>query len=346
MRSTIICVDDEKVLLNVLSDQLESWFGSNYNIEKALSGEEALEIVDECIKRGQDISVVISDYIMPKMKGDELLEQIKDRDPKIKKIMLTGYSSIDGIVRAINRAGLYRYITKPWDNKDLMLTLLEAIKSYESEKKSIELSKSFESLYHKYEKLYIDYEQSFESSLELLAQATDLRTFDVPGHSMRVSKFAAIIAKAVGISEENIEIIKHCALLHDVGKISMTDEEIKEITQNKNQNLSCLGLRIKQINATEKVLKSIKNSDKFLNIIKHQYEEYAGSGPLKVKGENIPIGSRILAIANQFDFYKSKTNNKMTLDEIVEHFEDEKGILYDPACIKIFIDIIKPKITK
>ena len=141
MRSTIICVDDDKLILNLLYNQLEEWFGENYYIEKALNATEGYNILDRCLKQGRDVSVFISDYIMPITKGDELLTKVKELNPKIKRIMLTGYSAMDGIINAINKAGIYRYISKPWDSKDMMLTLLEAIKSYEQDKITFELSK-------------------------------------------------------------------------------------------------------------------------------------------------------------------------------------------------------------
>jgi two-component system sensor histidine kinase/response regulator len=132
----IICVDDEKIVLDSLRSELRSQFGAKYNIEVAESGDEALEIYNELVEDGLEVPLIISDYIMPEMKGDFLLEAINQKDPNMLKIMLTGQATIEGVTNAINKAGLYRYISKPWETNDMILTVTEALKSYD---KDIEL---------------------------------------------------------------------------------------------------------------------------------------------------------------------------------------------------------------
>jgi class 3 adenylate cyclase/FixJ family two-component response regulator len=131
---TIICVDDDITVLNSLKIELENSFGGQYVIELAQDGEEALELFAELMDNGYEIPVVISDYIMPGMKGDELLRCIHAISPKTLKVMLTGQADIEAMGNAINYANLYRYISKPWHEKDLVLTLKEAINSYFQDK--------------------------------------------------------------------------------------------------------------------------------------------------------------------------------------------------------------------
>lgn len=348
MRSTIICVDDEKMLLNILSEQLTSWFGNNYIIEKALNGEEALEIIDDCIENGQNISVVISDYIMPNMKGDELLEQVNKRDPRIKKIMLTGYSSIEGIVGAINRAGLYRYITKPWDNKDLMLTILEAIKSYEQEKKSTELAKGFETLYHKYEKLYRNFESGFENAIDTLSRAIEVRNATHFGHSKRVAQYSGFIGKAIDMSESELKYLRYMAVLHDVGKIGMTDSEVAELRKLSGDDRKPLIER--QIKFSEDILSYMSESERLLRGVKYHYENFDGTGFFGTKSEAIPVEARIIRVANFFDNLKNTSTEdtgkeKVTLDEAVAALTENKGTLLDPTLVDVFVGILKPKVV-
>jgi C4-dicarboxylate-specific signal transduction histidine kinase len=130
----IICVDDEKIILTGLESELESSFGSKYDIEYAESGEEALEIIEESLEDNIEVAMIISDFIMPNMKGDELLIKVHEILPDTIKIMLTGQADTEGIANAINKAKLYRYISKPWERSDLILTLEEALKRYENEK--------------------------------------------------------------------------------------------------------------------------------------------------------------------------------------------------------------------
>jgi serine phosphatase RsbU (regulator of sigma subunit) len=130
----ILCVDDEKIILDSLKKELSPEFRNGYIIEIAETASEAIEIVGEAINDGWDIPVVLSDYIMPGTKGDELLKIIKNVSPNTYCIMLTGQATIEGVTNAINNSTLYRYISKPWETNDLLLTISEAIKSYNQDK--------------------------------------------------------------------------------------------------------------------------------------------------------------------------------------------------------------------
>ncbi|MEQ9484221.1 MAG: response regulator [Coleofasciculus sp. F4-SAH-05] len=122
----ILLVDDEPMVLESLAEDLLRNLGSDYQIEAAESGEEALEILEELQVEGIEIAVVISDQVMPGIKGDELLCQIHLQFPQVLKIMLTGQAEADAVGKAVNSANLYRYIAKPWDAIDLNLTVKEA----------------------------------------------------------------------------------------------------------------------------------------------------------------------------------------------------------------------------
>jgi class 3 adenylate cyclase/DNA-binding NarL/FixJ family response regulator len=134
-KKVIICVDDEKVVVESLKEQIRSHFLDEYQIETAQSGEEALEILDQLIESNVDVPVVISDHLMPGLRGDDLLIQIHKRSPSTIKIMLTGQASADAVGKVINSAQLYRYIPKPWEKDDLILTIKEAVSSYIQKKK-------------------------------------------------------------------------------------------------------------------------------------------------------------------------------------------------------------------
>ncbi|HEY9808528.1 MAG TPA: adenylate/guanylate cyclase domain-containing protein [Halomicronema sp.] len=134
-KQVIICVDDEISLLKSLKLELKNAFSQDYTIEIAEGGEEALELIEELQAEGIEIPLIISDYVMPKMKGDELLKKVQEVSPHTLKVMLTGQASLEGIGNAINYAKLYRYMTKPWQSEDLILTVKEALNSYNQEQK-------------------------------------------------------------------------------------------------------------------------------------------------------------------------------------------------------------------
>jgi PAS domain S-box-containing protein len=126
----ILLVDDEPMVLESLSEDLLRNLGQDYQIEAAESGAEALEIIEELQSEGIEVALIISDQVMPGLKGDELLSQIHFQYPNILKIMLTGQAGADAVGNAVNSANLYRYIAKPWNAIDLNLTVKEALTKY------------------------------------------------------------------------------------------------------------------------------------------------------------------------------------------------------------------------
>ncbi|HLA27994.1 MAG TPA: response regulator [Syntrophales bacterium] len=123
-KRTILCVDDEKDILNSLYDT----FMDVYNVKTAASGVEALRIFTE-----EDIVLVISDQRMPEMEGTELLKKINELKPKCKKILLTGYADVNAAIDAINKGAVDKYISKPWDDDELVKTAENLIRRYENE---------------------------------------------------------------------------------------------------------------------------------------------------------------------------------------------------------------------
>ncbi|HBB32344.1 MAG TPA: diguanylate cyclase [Cyanobacteria bacterium UBA8803] len=137
-KQVIICVDDEITVLRSLKAELRETIGNDYQIEIAEGGGEALDLVNELLGDGYEIPLIISDYIMPDMKGDELLKRVHHLSPQTLKVMLTGQANLEAVTNAINLAKLYRYIPKPWQTEDLKLTVKEAINSYRQQKKLAE----------------------------------------------------------------------------------------------------------------------------------------------------------------------------------------------------------------
>ncbi len=134
-KQVVICVDDEMTVLRSLKAELKEAIGKDYLIEIAEGGEDALALLEELLEDGYEIPLIISDYIMPDMKGDELLKRVHLISPQTLKIMLTGQADLEAVGNAIKQANLYRYIAKPWQASDLSLTVKEAVNSYLQNKK-------------------------------------------------------------------------------------------------------------------------------------------------------------------------------------------------------------------
>ncbi|MES2296249.1 MAG: diguanylate cyclase [Pseudomonadota bacterium] len=128
--SFVLCVDDDAAVLNALRTLLSQALGPGHVVEIAESGEEALEIEQELRAQGHELSVVISDYIMPGIRGDELLARLHQASPNTVKILLTGQSELDGIKRANNEANLFQFLEKPFDNIDVVDSARNASLTY------------------------------------------------------------------------------------------------------------------------------------------------------------------------------------------------------------------------
>lgn len=126
-KTAILCVDDEVTILTSLQIELQAAFGGTYLYELAESAEEAQEIMEELDEEGLRIIIVISDWLMPGMKGDEFLICIHERYPNIIKIMLTGQASEEAIERAKKYANLHRCFSKPWNSRELIETIQSAV---------------------------------------------------------------------------------------------------------------------------------------------------------------------------------------------------------------------------
>jgi signal transduction histidine kinase/CheY-like chemotaxis protein len=129
-KPVVICIDDEPAILQSLKVELRRVLGNECTIETAEGGGEALELLEELQRHHQEVALVLVDYIMPGMKGDDLLKQIHERSPHTFKIMLTGQADMVALGNAIRHANLYRYIAKPWNSDDLGFTVVEAVRSY------------------------------------------------------------------------------------------------------------------------------------------------------------------------------------------------------------------------
>jgi len=119
----ILCVDDEKIILESIKRQLKHEFGQTYQYEFAENAEDAMELIEELEEENEEIRLIVSDWLMPGKKGDELLIEVHKRYPKMIKIMLTGQADDDAVERARKQANLHRYLRKPWNDQDLLETI-------------------------------------------------------------------------------------------------------------------------------------------------------------------------------------------------------------------------------
>jgi len=189
----ILCVDDESTILHAITEEIRGMVEDNIIIESASNADEAIEVCDELLEDGIDLALVISDCIMPGIQGDKLLEKIHTKYPQTYKVMLTGQAELEAIKYAINHANLYRYLTKPWDKNDMLLTVQSAIKGYQN---SLELEGYKKELESKVEQRTLE----LQEAMNIVHEYALYTLVDSKGIILDSSKSFADIC-GVGVSE-------------------------------------------------------------------------------------------------------------------------------------------------
>ena len=225
MKQAIICVDDEDIILEALKDQLGPFFENQFLIETSTTAEEALVIYDELIENGYKVPVVISDYLMPGTRGDEFLIQIHEKNPKTLKILLTGHANVEGITNAINKANLYRYIPKPWDRDDLILTVREAIRSFLQEEEIKKKNEELQVINENLEKLVEERTRELEN-----ANATKDKFFSIIAHDLKNSFNGLLGYSGILLSDFDSFVDKDKKLM--IANIRQVSEQTYKLLQN------------------------------------------------------------------------------------------------------------------
>ncbi len=263
--NVILCVDDEPSVLGVLRGLLKN-LGSDLVVEVAESGQEALEICSELLEEEREVCLVISDYIMPNMRGDEFLAHLHKLSPDTTTILLTGQSDLDGIRRAINEANLYRFLEKPWDDADLILTVKSAMLTYsqarELEKRNKELEQTNASL-RESERLL---EGRVNERTAELSETID-RLKQTQASLVQAEKLAAMGSMVAGLSHElntpiGITLTTASALEYSTKEVlrSISNGEMRKstITQFLDRTMEMAGLLVRSTERAAELISTFK----------------------------------------------------------------------------------------
>lgn len=354
--ATILFVDDEA---NILSSLRRVFRPLGYRILTAESGLQGLEILErECV------DLVVSDMRMPEMNGAQFLEKVRERWPDTVRILLTGYSEVSATIDAINKGQIYRYVSKPWEDNDITLTVRLALqqKMLEREKQRLEilthkqneelkdlnahleekvlartkaLNETMQSLDVAYEKL----KKSFITSVRVFSNLIEMRNPSKSGHSRRVADLARTLAQKMGMSAAEVQDTFVAGLLLDVGKIGLPDRLL-----DKSFNTLSFDERsevVKYPVRGEMALMALEQLQGAAKLIRSHRENFDGSGyPEHLSGLSIPLGARILAVATDYDaaLMGSSFAKPMKPAQAQLMIQDSKGKRYDPSVLEVFMD--------
>ena len=357
--ATVLFVDDEA---NILASLKRLFRPQGYRIFIAVSGAAGLEIMAK-----EKVDLVVSDMRMPEMNGAQFLEQARQKWPDAVRILLTGYADIGSTIDAINKGQIYRYLSKPWEDNDIIITVRQALerRALEHEKARLEaltlrqneelkeLNASLEDrvrarteelrqtmgfLEVAHEKL----KKGFMASIRAFSNLIEMRGGGVlSGQARRVGENARNLAQRLKMPDNEIQDLVFATLLKDLGKMSLPDALLAKPLSTLED--SEMALITKHPIRGQAALMSLEQLESAAKIIRHQHEHFSGGGyPDRLSGFDIPLGARILAVANDYEalqigMFQPK---RFTQAEAIAFLAVNRGKRYDPAVVDAFVELL------
>jgi putative nucleotidyltransferase with HDIG domain len=331
----ILVVDDEEPIREIISSMLNA---AGYKTRQACSGMEALAVLNST----GEFELMLSDLMMAELDGIALLERSKEKYPDMPVIMVTAVHDISVALAAI-RNGAYDYLLKPFEREQLLAMVRRALEHRRLKLENRAYQSNLESLVaartEQLRQAMTDLERSYDITLEALGDALDLKDAETEGHSKRVTAFTIAIARAMGLSGDKIRVIARGAFLHDIGKMAIPDAILRKpgkLTPEEvaiMQEHSYLGYRTVQ---------KIPFLQEAADIVYSHQERFDGNGyPRKLKGEEIPLGARIFAVADTLDAMMSDRPYRpaQSLEAARAEILAWSGRQFDPEVVKVFLAI-------
>jgi response regulator RpfG family c-di-GMP phosphodiesterase len=327
-RERVLIVDDDELILKALARILES---AGYETHCYVTPEEALDAIE-----GKAPVVVISDYMMPTMDGVAFLKASRARFPTAVRILCTAAEDFRVALQAVNAGEVFRIISKPWHQQELLNTVQQAADSARLRRENERLTAELQAQNTRLEQMV---QQRTQALLEGLIAALDYRDAETQWHSRRVSLYARRLAEALHIADPELTVIEHGALLHDIGKIGvrdlvllkpgpLTSEEWNEMRRHPELGWALLQ-RVDYLKPASAI------------VLQHQ-EKWDGSGyPKRLKGTEIVIGARIFHVVDTLDAitsdrpYRRSRPFQEARNEIVRC----RGSQFDPQVVDAFMAV-------
>ena len=336
----VLVVDDEEPIRSALKKFLAQQQFESY---AAASGEEALNLL-----RRHKIALMLCDIRMPGTSGVDLVPQALDIEPDLAILMLTAVNDATSAALCMQRGAL-DYLTKPIELADLARAVQRALKRRDTLLESRELNRWLKEevttrtaeLHRERQKL----ERISVATLEALVNALEAKDPYMRGHSARVADMSATIAAQLGLPDDEVEHVRVAGRLHDVGKIGtreavlnkegpLTPEEFEHVQQH--------------VIIGSQILAPLPHLEHIIPMVRSHHERWDGTGyPDGVRGEQIPLGARIIGVAEVYDALCTARpyQNKLTPEEAIERIADLVGTVVDPRVYEALAAVVARRRT-
>jgi len=331
-KPVILVVDDEQEIRSALKLLFHE---DGYQVLAAASGAEALALLADA-----PACVAIVDQRMPGMSGTELLKELRARWPDMMRIMLTGYSDMSVAVSAVNEGAIFHYVAKPWDDQGMRVLMRGAVEHHQLEEENKRLQRVLQAqnaelktwsqelelrvaartaeIVAKNQQL----EDTFVKIVEMLQSFIDMRGADAKGHGQRVSRAARWMATALELDAHAVRQIEIAAMLHDLGKLGLPEKVLEQDRARMSRDDFAVFARYPVLGYV--TLRAIDELSEVAVLVRHHREALNGTGfPDRLRGESIPLGSRTIQVADEFD----EKRNRHAL-------ERDSGILHDSRVVQ------------
>ena len=347
----ILCVDDEP---NIVASLRRLFRGSGYQVRTANSGPEALALMEQ-----EPVELVFSDMRMPGMNGAQLLAQIRQRWPRTTRVLLTGYADMDSTIAAINSGEVYRYITKPWDDSEVLATARQVFEQHglQREKERLEallksrnqeLTELNETLEEKVAartsellSLSQKIKKNYLNSIKVFANLLEWRGGHLSGHSRRVADLARRTARAMNLPEAEQQDAFIAGLMHDIGQIALPDTLLGRPVPKFSEEEMAQYRRHATLG--EQALMAMDDMHTVANIIRSHHERYDGHGyPDGLVGDMIPLGASILAVADTYDDLQigHLSSTPLNAADARSMIARGRGTQFHPEVVDVFLQML------
>jgi len=313
--SQVLVIDDEQVVRLLVMEILRT---DGHDVTGAESAERALALLEDT---DSNFDLVVSDIVMPGLSGLELLEVVQLRRASLPVVLVTGAGTYDTLSQALTR-GAAGLVTKPFTHDELKVAVADA------------LDRALRSRDELRERLLAP------TLASALANAIEARDSYLHGHCERLASLAVRITEVLGLPDDVLETVRLGAILHDVGKIGIPDRVLL-----KPGALDDEERRIIETHPVigDKLLEPLDLLASARPIVRHHHERWDGGGyPDGIQGELIPVGARIVAVADSIEVMSSRQlyRQPRTRAEIVEELVRCRGAQWDPVVVDVALALI------